>query len=124
MALSTYFCDTYALREFILGSENYKKYALKAVIITSALNLIEMHYGLLKDHGKEIAEHYYDYFKKFTVEVDDDIIKRANEFRLKHKKKDLSYVDCIGYIIARTRIVPFLTGDNAFKGIEGVEFVK
>jgi len=124
MGVSTYFFDTYALREIILGSEDYKRYALHAIIITSKFQLMEMHYGLLKDNGKEIADHFFDYFKSFVVEVDDDIIKRANEFKLKSKKTNLSYVDCIGFTIARMRGIPFLTGDNAFKGMEGVEFVK
>jgi predicted nucleic acid-binding protein len=47
-------------------------------------------------------------------------------FRLKMKrgKKNLSYVDALGYIIAEKLGVKFLTGDNAFDGMDNVEYVK
>ena len=52
------------------------------------------------------------------------MIKEANEFRLKNYRRDLSYVDCIGYILARKLNAKFLTGDKQFENFEGVEFVK
>jgi hypothetical protein len=123
MDVKPYFFDTYALRELIKGGENYKGF-VDAIIITTIFNLMELHYGLLKDHTKEIANHYFNYFRKFVILVDDETIKQANEFRYKYKKLGLSYIDCVGYTFARSRNIKFLTGDNAFKGMEGVEFVK
>ena len=38
--------------------------------------------------------------------------------------KKFSYIDCIGYISAREKKLLFLTGDEQFKEIPGVEFVK
>ena len=123
MEIRTFFFDTYAFLEIIRGNNKYKNYS-NTTIITTKLDLMELHYILLREKGAKIAEEYYDFFKEFCVKIDDEIIKKANEFRYKHKKKDLSYVDCIGYLIARTRNIKFLTGDKAFKGIQGVEFVK
>ena len=120
----TYFFDTYAFYELIKGNPNYKKYEKEISLITTKLNLMELHYGLLRDEGEEIAEIYYDKFLKFCVEIDDDTIKTANTFRLKNYKRKLSHVDCLGYILAKKLNAKFLTGDEQFKDFENVEFVK
>ena len=46
------------------------------------------------------------------------------KLRLKHKKRDLSMTDCIGYAIAKRLGIKFLTGDKEFKDFENVEFIK
>jgi len=122
--LNTFFFDTYAFYELIKGNLNYKEYDKEIVVLTTKLNLMEIHYGLLRDEGKEVADHYYNQFLKFCIEIDDDTIKEANEFRLKNYRRDLSYVDCIGYIIAKKFNAKFLTGDEQFKYFDNVEFVK
>ena len=85
---------------------------------------MKLHYGLLLKHGKKAADYYYDELSPFAVGVSDDAIKKANEFRALFKKRDLSYVDCIGYTMAKMRNVKFLTGDRQFEDLENVEFVK
>lgn len=120
----TYFFDTYAFYEIIKGNPAYDSYKKDILIITTRLNLMELHYGLLLLYDKEIADHYYDKFIQFIVELTDDIIKQANIFRLTHRKRKLSYVDCIGYIIAKLRNVKFLTGDKQFENLDNVEYVK
>jgi hypothetical protein len=35
-----------------------------------------------------------------------------------------SYIDAAGYALARRSGLPFLTGDPAFEGVEGVEFLR
>jgi predicted nucleic acid-binding protein len=119
-----YFFDTYALYSLIMGYPGYKKYSKQIVILTSQMNLIELHYILLRDFGKGVADTKLEQFKEFIIPIGDETIKTANQFRYTNRKKGFSYADCIGYIIARSRNIPFLTGDNAFKGMEGVEFVK
>ena len=121
--INEYFFDTYALFEIIHKNKSYSNY-LRVGIITTKLNLMELHYRLLMLYGKDIADKSYDRFVVFCVDIDDDLIKTANEFKLSNKKKDLSYVDCIGYIIAKTNNVKFLTGDREFENLENVEFVK
>ncbi len=78
----------------------------------------------LKKKWKRIAEKYYQKFLPFCYEITDDIIKSACEFRLINKEKELSYVDCIGYIIAKKLNIKFLTGDKDFENINNVEFIK
>jgi len=120
----TYFFDSYALYEIVIGSPGYSEYVHNIRFVTTRLNLIELHYRILRELGKEAADAKYDQLKDFIIKISDEIIKNANEFRYKNKKKKFSYTDCIGYILARSRGMKFLTGDNAFKGMEGVEFVK
>ena len=120
----SYFFDTYAFYELIEGNENYRQYTSNVVIFTTQMNLMELHYGLLVKYGKETADRLYDKLRKFAVDVSDDIVKAANAFRKVHSKRKLSYVDCVGYMIAKSLAVPFLTGDRQFVDLDNVRFVK
>lgn len=91
--------------------------------MTIKLNLMELHYGLLRKYNQLIADTHFDAFMKYAVELDNEIIKKANAFRLIHKAKKLSYIDCLGYITAKKMGIKFLTGDKQFKDMENVEFV-
>ena len=85
---------------------------------------MELHYGLLRSEGKEKADKIYDEYIKFIIDFSDEDIKLANQFRLEKKKQDLSYVDCLGYILACKRGIKFLTGDGKFKDLDNVEFIQ
>lgn len=122
--VKTYFFDSYAFYEIIEGNKNYEHYTMNIAIITTRLNLMELHYGLLLKYGKREADKYYDEFVQFSINFSDEIIKKANEFRASLKHRKLSYVDCVGYITALSRNIPFLTGDLQFKDLENVEYVK
>ena len=122
--IRTIFFDTYAFHEVIAGSESYQPYQKGVGIVTTRLNLMELHYGLLLKYGKTVADHYYYRLLQFAVDASDELGIRAIEFRAEHKAKGLSYVDCIGYIVAKSRNVKFLTGDKGFADLENVEYVK
>ncbi|MBU2099812.1 PIN domain-containing protein [Candidatus Micrarchaeota archaeon] len=124
MELNTFFFDTYAFYEIIKGNSNYRPYSKGIAIITTKLNLMELYYGLLSNYGIETAEKHFQRFSKFCVEFTDENIKNAMQFKAKNKEKKLSYIDCIGYIIAIEKNIPFLTGDKQFKLLGNVEFVK
>lgn len=124
MGMKTYFFDAYAFFELIQGNPRYAPYADNVAIVTTVLQLMEFHYGLIRDLGKQQADMLYDTFLPFTIDVDDDTIKEANVFKYRMKKKNLSYIDCLGYTVAQRKNIPFLTGDAAFEGFSGVEFVK
>ncbi len=123
-SIRTFLFDTYAFYELIEGNENYKPYSAGVAIITTRLNLMELHYGLLIRYGKEVADRHYYALLKFAVDVSDEVIIKSNEFRASEKRKGLSYVDCIGYVLAKLRNVKFLTGDKQFFGLDNVEYVK
>ena len=110
--------------EVIFGNPNYDNYVNDVTIVTTKLNLMELHYFLLLKYGKEKADRCYDGFIKFAINVDDKSIKQSNEFRVSLKKRGLSYIDCVGYTIAKSNGIKFLTGDKEFADLDNVEFVK
>lgn len=115
------FFDTYALIEIILGNEKYKPY-LNEQLITTKLNLMELYYFLLRKKDKTTANFYYDFYLPFCILISDEVIKESIGLKLQNKK--LSYIDCIGYTIALQQNIKFLTGDEGFKNLPNVEFVK
>ncbi len=119
---NTFFFDTYAFFELCNGNPSYQKYA-GHTLITSKLNMMEFHYGLLKEKGEQQADEIIKESKKFLIEFDMETLKAANKFRLA-QKKGFSFIDCVGYMLALINGVPFVTGDEAFKGLPNVEFVK
>ena len=124
MAIEEYFFDTYALYEVIKGNNDYKKFTSGCAIITTRLNLMELYYGLLLKHDENTAEKYYEIFKGYVVDTDDETIKQAMKLKKQIKQKNLSYVDCIGYTISLERNIKFLTGDKEFKNLPNVEYIK
>ncbi len=122
MTEKAYFFDTYALIEIFKGNENYKEYS-KSDIATSYFNLFELYYNLIKTYDKEIAMKFIETLKDFCVPININMIFDASTFKLNSPEK-FSYADSIGYIIAKRLGLKFLTGDNQFKGLDDVEFVK
>ena len=123
MGVVSYFWDTYAIVEFIAGNPEYQKYKQEPVVIT-LFNLVEIYWIALREYSRQTADIIYDHYRSSVVEVTDDTLKKAIRFRKQHKKKDLSYPDCIGYIYALENNMTFLTGDKEFATMESVEFVK
>jgi len=122
MTTRTFF-DSYALIELTKGNPRYATYNDHQVIITF-LNLLEFLYIVLKTFGTETARAMHRKFAECVVEPDEDTIIEALAFRAQHNKRDLSYADCLGYIYARKHSLQFLTGDEQFRDLPGVEFVK
>ena len=79
---------------------------------------------LRKKYSEEEVSEYLSNLQKFCVEMDFSWIEPAVELRHKLKNRDLSYADCLGYVIAEKMGIKFLTGDNQFKDLQNVEFVK
>ena len=120
-----YFLDTYAIIEFLKSNKAYIKY-FKQRNITTRLDLMELYYKSLRDFGKKLADKFYSMFSVYVVDFDDETMKEAMEFRLEMRKrgKHLSYTDAIGYIVAKKNKVKFLTGDQEFRNLPNVKFVK
>lgn len=118
-----YFFDSYAIIESIKGNLNYTKYFSENIIIT-IFNLAEIYWFSLNNYDESEAEKIYKKFSVSVSDIDDNTLKEAIKFRKQHKKKNLSYADCIGYIYALKNNLIFLTGDKEFEGMKNVEFVK
>ena len=118
-----YFFDSYAIVELLAGNPHYARFAKEPVTL-SIFNLVEIYWSVLHTADKPTADKVYAQYAPAVVELPEDVVKAAVEFRKKHKRLDVSYADCIGYIYAQKHGLMFLTGDKAFKDVDGVEFVK
>ena len=116
-----FFFDTYAFFELIRGNPKYERFQ-HVIAITTVFNLAELNYGLKKELDIAIADTLTEKYAPFLVAVDVDDITKAMTLRLKHKQ--FSIPDAIGYAVARRHNIPFLTGDDDFKDMPYVEFVK
>lgn len=121
--MNSYFFDSYALFEVIFGNQQYMQLLKNAGMVTMQWNLLELHYHITVRRSKEDADLAYDGFAFTAVQPTDDDMKEASEFRAKNKNLKLSFIDCVGYIVAKRRGLKFLTGDKAFKGMDNVEYV-
>ncbi|MDD5192416.1 MAG: PIN domain-containing protein [Candidatus Nanoarchaeia archaeon] len=118
-----YFFDTYAIIEIIKGNPNYEFFK-DNVIVTGAMNIAEVYYALLLENTEEFADLIIKKLNVQIIEISQDISINAAKFRYKHKKLFLSYVDCIGYILAKENNLIFLTGDEGFKNMDNVKLIK
>ena len=112
-----FFFDTYAFMALDGESRNYERFK-DVEAITTRFNQVE--YGWLKiKAGKETN---VERLEPYVYEVNLEIIKISLKIRLKNKK--MSMPDAIGYATALFLKIPFITGDDDFKGMPNVEFVK
>ena len=119
-----YFFDSYAIIEILNENLNYSRFK-NCPIILSIQNLAEVYWHCIITPGLEMeADNIFSRFRSHVVEIDDETLKEAIKFRKTHKKQDLSYADCIGYIYAMRNNLKFLTGDKEFEHLPLVEFVK
>jgi len=94
---------------------------------TTWLNLMEVYWALLRDGATEAeADEMVSSFRPILIEFTFGEVKEAMSLRFDWRKrgKVISYVDAIGYHLARSRRMLFLTGDPAFKRAPGVTFIK
>ena len=79
---------------------------------------------LYKRLGEKTADYWIAKFSPFVVRVDRALLIKAAKYKEDHKKENLSFFDCVGYIYAQENHMQFVTGDKEFKGKEGVLFIK
>lgn len=118
-----YFFDSYAIIEILKENPKYSAFIPEIAILT-IFNLAEIYWSALLDYNEAKANVIFETYKKAVVEIDDETLKEAIKFRKEHKKQDLSYTDCTGYIYAKRNNLKFLTGDSKFESLPFVEFVK
>jgi len=125
--MAKYFADTYALIEILRGSPAYQRYALEE-LTTTMFNLLELAYALIKDFEPSQALNILTQVRAHIQVIEPSIedLVNASKLRLKARQegRNLSLINCLGYVIAKRLGIKFLTGDREFKGLENVEFVK
>jgi predicted nucleic acid-binding protein len=130
--MGSYLVDTYALFEwYVDGNPAYRPYFVEMEgeeSYTTYLTLLEFYHGIFHEAGKGTADEMLDLVLSYlrVVPLDVRSVKDAAIFRsegLKAKKK-YSYADSVNYVTAKHLHVPFLTGDQAFRDVPNVAFVK
>jgi|SRR3989344_2495404 len=121
MSKEIFFFDTYAFFEVLRGNPSYERFK-SCGAMTSIMNLAELNYGLKKEVSSKIADKCTEQYRPFLIEIRLEDVKEAMSF--KHTYNKLSIPDAVGYVIAQKHKIRFLTGDEAFRNLEGVEFVK
>jgi predicted nucleic acid-binding protein len=127
-----YLVDSYALIAwFRERNENYKEYFEEIEEIGGHITLsvlMESYFCIFHNAGKEPANIFKTLVKpNFKVlRVNQELVMEAAEFRslMLKKKKKMSYTDCILYIVAKRFNLRVLTGNENFKDLDHVEFVK
>jgi len=118
------FYDTYALIEIYKENSHYEKYKRGFKIILNKLNLLEFSYFLFREGKGNETKEIVNRFLRFNIDYDEDLLIKAAEMKFKLLKERLSFVDCIGYLLAKKNNAKFLTGDEKFRDMKNVEFVK
>jgi len=80
----------------------------------------------LREHDEAAARRHFARFLGACQEPSDEDLFKAAVFReaQRRRRRLLSYVDALGYVLARRLSLRFLTGDDAFRGLPNVLFVK
>lgn len=120
----TLFYDTYALYALATGKETYAEFSKGYKILTGLMNLYEFYYISTKENNNNLAEEFFDRLVSSCIKIKPEFLKKAANFRFKEIKRKFSYVDCLGYIMAKENNVEFLTGDIGFKDMPNVRFVQ
>jgi predicted nucleic acid-binding protein len=83
---------------------------------------VELYLAILRDRGEDEARRAFARFRPISIEPEDEWLFEA--MTLKVRRPKLSYVDAVGYTAARRLGARFLTGDEAFRRLEDVEFCR
>lgn len=122
----SYFYDSYAIIEYFDKNPRYKKYFTEDSGILTVPNLMEVSYSLQKHFGFKSTVKLLEPFLPHVISFDLSDIDEAMKLRLSlaKRKVDVSYVDALGYHLAKKHGVKFLTGDMQFEKMDNVEYVK
>jgi len=119
-----FYFDTYAIIEIGKKNPSYEQYKNSVEMLINKLNLLELSVFLLRESKESEINDKFKELSRFNVDYDDEILIKAAKMKHKFSNKRPSFIDCIGYQLAKKHNAKFLTGDDFFKDKENVEFVK
>jgi predicted nucleic acid-binding protein len=124
--LTRYFADSYAYLAAMDGSKAYAKLVAESDLVTTHLNAVEVAQGLLRRMGDSKLEDGLQPILSQCVIPPAPVAAAAARFRHEAVAAggNCSTVDAWGYATAQHLGIPFLTGDEHFRGVPGVKFVK
>ncbi|MEM3085653.1 MAG: type II toxin-antitoxin system VapC family toxin [Halobacteria archaeon] len=119
-----YFLDTFALVELLKGHPDTARFR-RGDEVTSLLNLCELFYYGLSHRAEGPCREVCRRMAERTLELENDLIEPAMRLRqrLREAGRDLSYIDAIGYSLARHHGYIFVSSEE-FEGLPGVEVLR
>ncbi len=121
--MARYFYDSYSVLAYLSDRRGYAGYFEKNTGVLTRLNLMEICYAILRTHGESAAHEVVEAYSVYEIDFSFSDIEAAMKLRHELKNLELSYADALGYYISKKEGLKFLTGDEAFKELPGVEFV-
>ena len=120
------FADTYALLGHVDGFPAYVRLLSDGDYVTTALNACEYAHKILMRGQGEALDLALPPILDHVVQPGPEVPLAAAQFKRDRLKAgaECSYVDAWGYATARSLGLQFLTGDEDFRGVPGVKFVK
>ncbi|MFA5247398.1 MAG: PIN domain-containing protein [Candidatus Micrarchaeia archaeon] len=118
----SYFFDSYAIIEIMVGNPAFDKYKTER-LITTEICFAETYYALLRMNWPDVRS-VLSYLKADIIEPTRNDWFTAMEYRMSRKADRISPADALGYTLSRKNGLKFLTGDEKFKDIPGVEYLK
>lgn len=124
--MASVFADTYALFAAVDGAKAYKPHFVEGEVATTALNVVEFAYGMRRRGFAAQLDALIPPLLDIVVEPERRVVSEAARFKSDRLDAGArcSFVDAWGYATARSLDLPFLTGDEDFRGVPGVKFVK
>ncbi|MBI2672360.1 PIN domain-containing protein [Candidatus Woesearchaeota archaeon] len=117
------FLDTYALVEISNGNPKFTHFLNESFVILDLI-LAEFYGILLREYNEKTANFWCKKFEIFSYSANLDLLKKAVKYRQENKEKNFSFFDATGYVYAQENNMKFVTGDQAFEDVVGVEYIK
>ncbi len=121
-----FFLDSYAMLEIARVNPKYRSFIGESVI-TSRSNLLEVYCILLEHEEEALAKMVLEILGPIAADLPLELIPKVAYFRRRRRGatgRRFSYVDALGYVIARENAFTFLTGAHEFEGFPEVRFVR
>lgn len=124
--MADYLADSYALVAHLKDAPPYRPYFDEADLAITSMHLVEVGYWLIKEDREAEMNDALGALHPLVVDPPARVAHEAARFRrsMVRSGADCSYVDAWGYATAQWLGIPFLTGDDDFRKVPGVEFVK
>lgn len=117
--MTGHFLDTFVLIEFLRGNEAAQPY-FEGPVATTVLNLCELRYWGLVHESVEATRGLCSLLTPALLPIPVEVVEPAMIWRHQmRKKRGFSYIDTIGYWVARSHGLPFVTASE-FDGVPGV----
>lgn len=119
--MDRFFFDTDAMIGILLNSPGLEPYA-DAEIVTERGHVYELVNYLAKERPARDVLPIVGALREERLEPTNDDLLAAVKLRRQHRR--LSAQDALGYVVARRAGLRFVTGDSAFRGLPGVEYIR